>query len=116
MIKIKHIVFDVGRVLIQWDPEIPFKHLIPDHKKRDWFLSEVCTGAWNVEQDRGRSWREAEDVLIAQYLPAPELRRTALASSFSASLEMTREGLTELRQEKAFASLMIRQRGGESVN
>ncbi len=50
------------------------------------------------------------DALILQYMEAPDLRRSALASSFSASLEMTREGATELRQESAFAPLFIRKR------
>ena len=50
------------------------------------------------------------DALILQYMETPDLRRSALASSFSASLEMTREGATELRQEGAFAPLFIRKR------
>ncbi len=53
------------------------------------------------------AWAPIDD-LIAKFMPTPELRRTVLASSFGASLEMTREGLTELRQEKPFAPLMIR--------
>ncbi|MDA7948993.1 MAG: segregation/condensation protein A [Hyphomicrobiaceae bacterium] len=48
--------------------------------------------------------------LILQYTESSELRRTTLASSFSASLEMTREGATELRQESAFTPLFIRKR------
>ncbi len=50
------------------------------------------------------------DTLILQYIESPELRRSSLASSFRASLEMTREGATELRQEGAFAPLFIRKR------
>ena len=64
---INHIVFDVGQVLIFWDREIPFRHLIPDKDRRKWFLDEVCTPEWNLEQDRGRSWQEAEADLIARY-------------------------------------------------
>ncbi len=67
MNEIRHIVFDVGRVLIHYDPEIPYRRLIPDAARRRWFLDHVCTGAWNVEQDRGRDWAEAEALLIAQY-------------------------------------------------
>jgi len=59
-----HIVFDIGNVLIDWDPERPFKHLIPDEKERDYFLKHICNEAWNVEQDRVRSWEEAEEVAI----------------------------------------------------
>ncbi|WMS43220.1 HAD family phosphatase [Acuticoccus sp. MNP-M23] len=64
---IRHIVFDIGRVLIRWDPEIPYRRLIADDARREWFLAKVCSSAWNKEQDRGRSWAEAEAVLIAQY-------------------------------------------------
>ena len=50
------------------------------------------------------------DQLIAEFLVEPELRRTALASSFTATLEMTREGVLEIRQSKLFAPLLIRRR------
>jgi segregation and condensation protein A len=50
------------------------------------------------------------DRLLAEFLVEPELRRTALASSFTASLEMTREGKLELRQSKSFAPLLVRRR------
>ena len=62
---IKHIVFDVGRVLLHWDPELPYLDLIPDADERNEFLASVCTPAWNIEQDRGRAWTEAENELIA---------------------------------------------------
>jgi segregation and condensation protein A len=50
------------------------------------------------------------DQLLAEFLIEPELRRTALASSFTASLEMTREGALEIRQAKSFAPLLVRRR------
>ena len=50
------------------------------------------------------------DRLLAEFLADPELRRTALASSFTASLEMTREGTLEIRQAKSFAPLLVRRR------
>lgn len=65
--EIRHIVFDIGKVLIHYDPELPYKHLIPDDAERSWFLENVCTSAWNIEQDRGRTWAEAEALLIAEH-------------------------------------------------
>ena len=50
------------------------------------------------------------DQLFAEFLVEPELRRTALASGFTATLEMTREGALELRQAKEFAPLLVRRR------
>ena len=79
---------------------------------------------WSIQEARQRleailgtpvEWAPIDE-LIAQFLPTPELRRTALASSFGASLEMTREGVTELRQKNAFAPLLIRRRGGKTAH
>lgn len=61
---INHIVFDIGKVLIHYDPNIPFSRLIPDEAERKWFFNNVCTHDWNVEQDRGRTWADAEALLI----------------------------------------------------
>ncbi len=65
MIEIRHVVFDIGKVLIHYDPDLAFRPLIPDADERAWFLGNVCTNAWNLEQDRGRSWADAEAELIA---------------------------------------------------
>ncbi|WP_419913585.1 HAD family hydrolase [Hoeflea sp.] len=61
---INHVVFDIGRVLLHYDPHIPFSRIIPDEDDRRWFFENVCTHDWNVEQDRGRDWKEAEELLI----------------------------------------------------
>ena len=71
MIQIDHIVFDIGNVLIHYDPDLPFSRLIPDKAERRWFFDNVCTSDWNIEQDRGRTWQEAEALLIAEH-PAHE--------------------------------------------
>jgi hypothetical protein len=79
---IQHIVFDIGKVLIHYDPNIPFSRLIPDEAERNAFFDTVCTHEWNLEQDRGRSWTEAEALLIARFPDKAELIRafrTALA-------------------------------------
>jgi 2-haloacid dehalogenase len=64
---IDHIVFDIGKVLIQYDPHLGLEEAIPDQQQRDWFFANVCTHDWNIEQDRGRSWAEAEALLIEQF-------------------------------------------------
>jgi 2-haloacid dehalogenase len=53
------VVFDIGNVLILWDPRNLYRRLIPDPAEMERFLAEVCTDAWNLEQDRGRLWAEA---------------------------------------------------------
>ncbi len=65
--EIRHIVFDIGKVLVHYDPDIPFSRIIPDPAERRWFFDNVCTSAWNIEQDRGRSWEEAEALLVAEH-------------------------------------------------
>jgi 2-haloacid dehalogenase len=71
MTEIRHIVFDIGLVLIHYDPNLPFSRLIPDAEERKWFFDNVCTHDWNLEQDRGRSWDDAEALLIEAH-PAHE--------------------------------------------
>jgi 2-haloacid dehalogenase len=65
--RIDHIVFDIGKVLIHYDPDIPYSRIIPDEAERAWFFQNVCTHERNLEQDRGRSWDEAEALLIADH-------------------------------------------------
>jgi 2-haloacid dehalogenase len=67
MVKIQHVVFDIGKVLINYDPEIPFRRLIPDDAERADFFAHICTHEWNLEQDRGRTWGEAEALLTARH-------------------------------------------------
>jgi HAD superfamily hydrolase (TIGR01509 family) len=72
---IRHIVFDVGHVLIHYDPHLAFIDLIPDVEERTAFLTDVCSHEWNVEQDRGRAWAEAEAEAVARHPDKAELIR-----------------------------------------
>lgn len=58
------IVFDLGGVLIDWDPRYLFRKLIPDDKTRDHFLREICSPAWNERQDQGRKIDQAVAELV----------------------------------------------------
>jgi 2-haloacid dehalogenase len=53
------IVFDLGGVLIDWNPRHLYRKLFDDEAAMERFLEEVCHGAWNLEQDRGRPFAEA---------------------------------------------------------
>ena len=72
---VRHIVFDIGKVLIHYDPNIPYSRLIPNEAERAEFFETVCTHEWNIEQDRGRGWTEAESLLIDQHPDKAELIR-----------------------------------------
>jgi 2-haloacid dehalogenase len=54
-----NIVFDLGMVLIEWDPRHLYRKVFTDPAKMEWFLENVCHSAWNLEQDKGRSFDEA---------------------------------------------------------
>jgi 2-haloacid dehalogenase len=64
---VKAVVFDVGNVLIRWDPTLLYRQLFPDPAEMQWFMENVCTAAWNLELDRGRSYAEAIASLVAEY-------------------------------------------------
>lgn len=61
------VVFDVGKVLLEWDPRHLYRRLIPDAAAMERFLEEVCPPAWNLEQDRGRPWAAAIAERIALF-------------------------------------------------
>lgn len=71
MAKINTIIFDLGGVLIDWNPEYLYKKLYEDPAEMKRFLKEVCTPQWNEQQDEGRSLHEATETLIDEY-PAHE--------------------------------------------
>jgi 2-haloacid dehalogenase len=54
-------------VLVDWNPRYLYRQLFDDEAAMERFLGEVCTSAWNEQQDAGRSWSEATATLIAQH-------------------------------------------------
>jgi 2-haloacid dehalogenase len=52
------IIFDLGGVLIDWNPRHFYKDIFSDNDKMEWFLSNVCTNEWNLEQDKGRPFTD----------------------------------------------------------
>jgi 2-haloacid dehalogenase len=53
------VVFDLGGVLIDWNPRHLYRKLFDDESAMEDFLSNVCTLEWHVEHDRGRSTAES---------------------------------------------------------
>jgi 2-haloacid dehalogenase len=78
------IVYDLGGVLIDWDPRHLYRQLIEDEAAMEWFLAEVCHTAWNEEQDRGRSFAAAIEEAAARH---PE-HRPLIAAYFERWAEM----------------------------
>ena len=67
------VVFDLGGVLIDWNPRYLYRQLFDDHSAMEHFLSEVCSPEWNEQQDAGRPWREAVAELVARHPSHAEL-------------------------------------------
>ncbi len=90
-----------------------------DQRRKNTVMAPVKWGArevWSIKDAREllerlvgaqADWSVLEGYL-AEFLLDPVVSKTALASSFGATLELTREGFTELRQARPFAPLYIR--------
>ena len=68
------VVFDLGGVLIDWDPRHLYRKLFAgDEAAMEHFLANVCTHDWNRRQDAGRSFAEACGLLKAEHPDKAEL-------------------------------------------
>ncbi len=75
-------VFDVGRVLFDWQLRTLFEKLIADPQELDWFLANVVTEDWHFQHDRGRPLGEMVPERIAEF-PAYEAHIRAYATRFN---------------------------------
>jgi 2-haloacid dehalogenase len=60
-------VFDIGGVLIDWDPRHLYRTLFDDERAMETFLTEICSPAWNHRTDLGQPFAEAVDQLVDEY-------------------------------------------------
>ena len=68
MAEINTIIFDLGGVLIDWNPLYVFNDkYFETEEKRNYFFGNICTSDWNEEQDAGRSIVDATQMLIEKY-------------------------------------------------
>jgi 2-haloacid dehalogenase len=63
----KAVVFDLGGVLIDWDPRYLYRKLLADKAAVEEFLATVCTPEWNAELDRGRPFAEGVAELVERH-------------------------------------------------
>ena len=61
------VVFDLGGVLIDWDPRRLYRKLLADEAAVEEFLATITTAEWNAEQDRGRPFAEAVAELVERH-------------------------------------------------
>jgi 2-haloacid dehalogenase/putative hydrolase of the HAD superfamily len=61
------VLFDVGNVIVRWDPRTLYSKIFPDPDERDRFLSDVCSMAWHLQHDRGADMADTIPVLAAAH-------------------------------------------------
>lgn len=62
-----NVVFDIGNVLVHWDPRALYAKIFASEDEAAWFLAHVCNHDWNLEQDRGRSFADGVAELSARF-------------------------------------------------
>lgn len=64
---VETIVFDLGGVLIDWNPRYLYNKIFTTQEDVDHFLEHVCTSEWNIMQDAGRPLFDATEWLVSQH-------------------------------------------------
>jgi 2-haloacid dehalogenase len=94
----KAAVFDLGGVLIDWDPRYLYRKLLADEAAVEEFLATVCTPEWNAEQDRGRPFAEGVAELVERH-PVHAAAITAYHERWTEMLGGDIAGTVELLDE-----------------
>jgi len=98
---VRGVLWDVGNVIVRWDPRTLYTKIFPDPHERDRFLGEVCTMAWHGEHDRGRTFDEGVAHLTAQHPHHAEpiaAWRDRWWEMFSGAIEETEAVIEELHE------------------
>ena len=64
---IKNIIFDFGGVLVDWNPRYLYREHFQDESEMEFFLKNICTDEWNIQQDNGRLLTEGTELLQKQF-------------------------------------------------
>ena len=100
MNQIDTVIFDLGGVLIDWNPRYLYRNIFKTEEEITWFLENICTAEWNDQQDAGRPFEEATEELVQQY-PAHELAIRAWYGRWHETISGPIDGTVEiLRQIK----------------
>jgi len=67
MITIDSIIFDLGGVLIDWNPRYVYRNIFSTEEEMEWFLQNVTTTEWNENQDAGYPLHKATEELVTKH-------------------------------------------------
>lgn len=94
---IETVIFDLGGVLIDWNPRYLYRKIFQSEEEIEWFLSNICTSEWNDMQDAGRSFAEATEELLAKH-PGWEIPIRAWYNRWEETISGPIEGTVEILQ------------------
>lgn len=104
MSNIETVVFDLGGVLIDWNPRYLYRKIFSTEDEITWFMTNICTSEWNDMQDAGRSFKDATEDLVRRF-PEHEVPIRAWYGRFpetiNGAIQPTVDVLTKIRQKKA---------------
>lgn len=89
------VIFDVGRVLFDWDLRYLFAKLIDDRDELEWFVTNVVTPQWHFQHDAGRPLAEMLPELKAEF-PGHDALIDAYAARFNETIPGPMPGSLEL--------------------
>jgi 2-haloacid dehalogenase len=92
---INTIIFDLGAVLVDWNPHYLYRNLFTDEQEMKDFLANITTPDWNEEQDAGRSLQEGTELLVLQH-PHHEANIRAFYGRWEEMLGDAIEGSVEI--------------------
>jgi 2-haloacid dehalogenase len=102
---VKTIIFDLGNVLIDWNPRYLYRKLMKSEEEVSWFLENICTSEWNDEQDAGRSFEDATEMLVKKHPDWEEPIRAWYGrwqETISGSIQGTVEILKEIKAKNNY--------------
>ena len=60
-------LFDLGRVVLDWEPSRLYSKIFDTAEERDWFLENICTMDWHTRHDAGETFADTRPDLIAEF-------------------------------------------------
>lgn len=95
---IKTVIFDLGNVLISWNPRNLYRKIFEDEAAMEYFLANITTMEWNEQQDAGRKWAVATEILLEKH-PEFEAEIRAYFDRWTEMLNGAIEGTVEILKE-----------------